>query len=343
MSETEVGKDEMVATVSTLFAKGIVPRNNWHEFLVQWKRAHAEDDRHMMESLLHRGYKVPLDRHYEYIDRHVFYFLNAHGWADSSLLKLPEDANSWNYGGSVQEMPKEFRQQLARKAFNLLCSNLFKMESKPGQGNENHLFILEQHVASEQLFPIIQEFFGIEKNEFSGRVTIRNLFLYGQEMSHNEQQVEAFLLDLAKFLWKWKEHEIPTWRGKEEQNAEKKWNTDMRFRLDNAKPWMIEILDRLGKLEVLQNWILDLDKACLAKLKEIALRSKFYTGEAYLVTKERPVATIEEACCAGSKAAWFLKKHEVLLREHKRLAAIYNAKRQKEEADRKLNELSGKS
>ena len=83
--------------------------------------------------------------------------------------------------------------------------------------------------------------------------------------------------------------------------------------------------------------MLELDKACLAKLKEIATRTEIrlrgFGGT-------RPVASLDEALYCDSEAAWFLAVHELKTREHARLEAIREAEEKKADADRKLEKLT---
>jgi hypothetical protein len=115
----------------------------------------------------------------------------------------------------------------------------------------------------------------------------------------------------------------------------------MRARLEIAQPWMIEVLNWLGRLNVLERWILELSETCLAKLKEIALRSKLseYHPQ-HQVKKSRTVLTVDEACFVGSPAGWLLKRRELMERVHARLTAIREAERERDAAEQKLEELT---
>jgi hypothetical protein len=101
---------------------------------------------------------------------------------------------------------------------------------------------------------------------------------------------------------------------------------------------MIEVLAQLDRLDILKKWLLELDAACLAKLKEIAFRNKL---DKYERDEERNVATLDEACYLGSKSAWLLKEYELKKRESGRLSKIREARQRKAEADQTIAELSG--
>jgi len=339
-------KDEVV--VHTLLTREIRPIHNWHEWLAHWQ---AAKDLQWMESLLHVGFSVPLEQEqygekkYDRIDRDIFYFTIADGWADSFLFRLPEDQekeykvghdSNWNV---IKKTPSELRQQLAGKAFDMLCSNFFKVKLGNNRDGFDFPKVWKELIVSERLFPVIQNFFRVEKGRYSDFVEILNLSLRDDGRSHNERQAVNFLLNLAQFLWTWKEPDTSWPNSKEEKTDERL--AAMRVRVDTAKPWMIEVLAVLKRLDVLQGWILKLDEACLAKLKEIALSNELKTHQ-HPVIKARLVATLDEACYLGSETAWFLKEHELMTKEHKRLGTILEAERKKVEADREIKKLTSK-
>lgn len=321
MSEKSTLKDAGAGFHTTL-TREIRPIRNWHEWLARWQEAETMEE---MLGLLHVGFNASLERGaiwektYDKIDRLTFYFTIADGWADSYLLKISEDENKeyqvgYDQDGHViRESLRKLRHQVARKAFDILCStNFFRTElldSENCRGYESRIK-WEEMITSERLFPVIQNFFRAERGLFGDRIEIRNLSRWDDKRSHNEQQAVNFLLNLAKFVWEWREYEIPSWYTSEQKDEMKMRNVEMRSRLDSAKPWMVEVLAQLGRLDVLRKWILKLDEVCLTKLKEIALRNKLETYRQYSVIKDRPVATLDEACYVGSKAAWFLKEHE---------------------------------
>ncbi|MGC9599355.1 MAG: hypothetical protein ABSE18_03155 [Minisyncoccia bacterium] len=306
-----------------------------------------------MESLLHVGFSISLEqRHdgekkYDRIDRIMFYLIIADGWADRYLLQLPTDGSKEydlgydSNGRRIQKTQSDLRHQLARKAFDMLCLNFFKAELlEGGRYGDRFNEFWEGTVVSERLFPIIQNFFRVEKRRFDNGVEIRNL-PYREEQSHNEQQALDFLLNLANFIWKWKEPGTQWYDASKKDEAEKRIAAT-RVRVDAAKPWMVEVFAQLERIDVLREWILELDEACLAKLKEIALRNELKTSY-HPVTKNRLAATIDEACYVGSKAAWFLKEYDLRAKEHKRLEAIREAEQKKAALDREIEKLAAKS
>ena len=340
-------KEEKGPIIHNLLSREIRPIRNWHEFLERWQAATTLEE---MLGLLHAGLSVPLERYqygekeYDRVDRVMFYFAIAGGWADNDLLKMPADGEGKcpfgrdERSNTIYKTASELRQVVALKAFNMLCMNFFRAEFEGG-GRDGRWFgdFWEEEVASDRLFSTILIFFRAEEDRFD-RVRIRNLSRRS-EPSHNEELARNFLLNLARFIWGWREKEIHSYYKEDEKEAVKKRNTKTRARLDAAKPWMVEVLEQLDRFDLLREWALTLDKPCLAKLKEIAFRSEL-SQHSHPVAKDRGVATLDEACYVGSPAAWFLKKRELKISEGKRLKAILEAKLDIEKADRKIKELT---
>lgn len=327
---------EMV--IHTTLTREIRPIRNWYEWLALWQRAETLEE---MLGMLHVGFNVRLEtlsweekREYDEIDRLTFYFTIADGWTDDVLLRLPEDIESTG-AYSDGKTPRQLRQRLAHKAFDMLCISFFKEAGVPGQGRLSYTFGYqwESVITSERLFQVIQNFFKEETPRYGEHIEIRNLGSFNDQRTHNERFAVNFLLNLAKFMWTY------TWRKSKLLDV---GSTEERGRLattlariNAAKPWMVTVLSKLDEFGVLREWILELDKACLAKLEEIAFRGKLETY--HTVKESRHVMTLDEACYAGSKTGWFLKEHELKLREHARLAAILEVQRLKKAVEKLKN------
>ena len=272
----------------------IKPTSNWQSEFQKWQIA---TDPIWMKGFLHEGFGLPLgpckpnEKEYDIIDRLIFYFVIADNWVD--FFGNQSDKKQLN----------AIREQLARKAFNVLCLNFFNMESFDS-GHTTPKWIWEGTVVSERLLPVIQNFFRVEEGQRDKKMIVRNLSIRDDGRSHNEQHAVGFLLNLARFLWTWKYSPCDL------TGAKQKIIDERYARINAAKPWMIEVLAGLNRLEVLQKWMYKLDDSCLLKLKEIAMRHTVTDGLGH-----RQVTTLEEACYAGSSAAWFLKRHEIVAKE----------------------------
>lgn len=282
----------------------------------------------------HGGY-----REYSNVDRLEVLFAIADGWNDHYAFQTQgvssRDEPTYMMGYDkkqerrIQKSVRELRQMLARKAFDLLCLNFFRMdEPSPHSDRERIETDWLQRIVVSRVFPTIQQFFRITVDTIMHRSEIRNLSYCDNQRSNNEKSAVEFLLKLPKILWEWRSGRT----GDESKEAE------VRARVDTAKPWMLDVLSTLGELRLMQHeWILALDAPCLAKLREVALRNEI--NHCYNPVREsRNVASLEEACYVGSKAAWLLKQHELMIREHERLSVIQNAEWALEKAKRVIAE-----
>lgn len=306
-----------------------------------------------MLGLLHVGFSVPLRRYeygekdYGYVDRLEFYFMIADGWKDSDLLRV--SGVGWleerecqvgqdKIGNVLRKRESELRQEIARKAFNMLCHNFFKEELAVNERDRDDTFGNRWVRKDEfsRLFLIILNFFRAEEGEFRG-VYIRNLTRGGRETTHHEKVGVEFLLKLIAFIWEW-EDEVFSWDFQKKERR----NTLLQATIDKAKPWSIEVLAHLGELTFLRKWLLDFDKGSLEKLKEIAMRNTLRSCDHHSVRKDRPVKTLDEARYLGSPSAWLLAEYELKMKEDKRLRAILRAEEKQEESAREIKKLTAK-
>jgi hypothetical protein len=329
--------------VHPLLEKQIRPIHNWHEWLKRWEEARYFQE---LESLLHCGFNVSFElgtngeKKYDNIDRVLFYLSVADGWSRYDSFEKAEERGSrylfiWSMEGVyLHKTPAELRRQLARKAFDILCLNFFKLKIEI-EGHEEYKKFWNQLVSAEQLLPAIQKFFRVEKTIFNDYVVCN---LFGQsEASHNQKLAVNFLVKLIDFIWKWKMPYLNDWEKDQEP-----FFLAIEARLNKVKPWTIEVLSLLRMLDNLRDHLLDFDEPCLAKLKEIARLAKLEKFHHHPVEEDRLVATLEEACYVGSKSALLLKEHEIKMVEHKRLSGIQEATWAKERAEKKIAELSAK-
>lgn len=333
--------DKPPADELQLFVPEIEPFCNWHAAVVCWNGTRYFQ---WKESILHGGFNLSLRKcdyqepEYDQIDRLLFYLSAADGWNNHCLLERPGDKDIQydlgltTEGRTIRKSPSGLRQQLARKAFDMLCLNFFNLELK--QYRDGHNTEWERIVFSEKFLPQLINFFRVEQEKYGDDFIIRNLS-HGSGQSHNEQLAIDFIFSMVKFVWEWKE---PYLCGCDRDKTGKYYKA-LRQRIDSAKPWLIEILNWLGKLHLLDELILKLDDPCLVKLREIAWRSEL-DDIYHPVDKDRPVASLEEACYVGSAAAWLLKRHELMTRVHRRLEGVLMAQRAKKRLDERIKKLS---
>jgi hypothetical protein len=296
-----------------------------------------------MLGLLHSGYDIIFtdDSENDYHERLQFYFKVADGWSSGMTFqsknkngeKYPIRTGNESYADYDYKTPSDLCRMLAKKAYTILCARFFKLDEKMlNTHRDDFMYEWECTMIKSPTFPTLLHFFHVE-DKSSSRADIRNLNTY--QLSQLEKNVQEFLLTMAVFLWQWKE---PVGYISDQTEKQKKY-WEVHTKIEAAKLWMIEILNRLGKLDFFEDKILSLELPCVAKLNEIAMREKFNSYE-HPVNEDRKVASLDEACYKGSKAAWLVKKYEIMRKEKKRFDAIAEAKDLKESAEKKIRELS---
>ncbi len=246
---------------------------------------------------------------------------------------------------------------IAKKAFDMLVPALFAMpEVKEERDQERKKDREEKWLndfVSGSVCQLVQQFFRLEKARYGDGLQLRNLppRYEWSEMGQSEKVARGFLLKLPRALWEWKRPEIAPPYGDDPKRLEeyqKKLDAveAMRARVNETKVWMIDALTCLGELPMLSRWILQLDRRCLAKLKEIAMRNTLSARE-YPVFDDRLVETLDEACLLGSPSAWLLKRRELMRRERAKLIwkarpILARQRREKEERERQAKIVTAK-
>ena len=288
----------------------IRPELNWKEFLENWKKTTIVGD---LLSLLHRGFDIPAWEPTEAIDRLAFYLMQADGWRDLFFFDFlgKEKYYVFGYDQNNQEIKRsstELRRQVAEKAFNMLSLRFFKNLKFKNLREDSNTW-LEKIIFSEELFPVIQHFFRIEGGK------VRNLHPSKDFRNHNEKMAIDFLENLTQIIWH---------RDSDEFQGEITPEQELfrQFIRQTAKPWTVEILAALNRLDVLHPWLFELGKPTLEKLEEIALQSKL-TKYSSPVTEDRLVNSIEEAFFLDSPAARFLIEYWTKKDVRKKLMKIF--------------------
>ncbi len=323
-----------------LIGRDVRPPRNWNEWLERW---HAAGTYNEMLGLLHTGFNISFGRYsleeteYTHIDQLLFYFGLAEGWKHG--LYSPMDNQEmflvgYNArGGEIKKSSSDLRQDLAKKAFEMLCLNFFAANFRDENREKWLLAMYWRDVFSDKLFPTILRFFRADPLDSS----IDNLSKSWEKPSNNEKQAIAFLLDLMCYMWEWEETETDSYFEGERKEEMKKENARIRNHVENGKLLMMDILVFLDRLDLLDKHMLDLSDACLAKLTEIAMRAEIQ-NHFLLGNKAKPVENLQEACYVGSSVAKFLLIREVRKKIHNTLKAMEAAKRKIKDAETELQE-----
>lgn len=332
------------------FMEDVRPIGHWHEWR-QLMQAAATFEQKL--GLLHVGWDVEMtgapygEKQYEPVDRLKFYFGVADGWTESWNFR-PEwmghqDEPSYRVGWDKDGNRKirtlsEQRQQLAIKAFEILALKYFRFQTtiiERGREERRDRIAFHNRFLLDPAFQALQWFFRIE----NGRVY--NLTSRHNKKSPHEEMALELLLKLPGILWDSEEWEIRSYDSEQQKTKKAQENEMLGEIIPAAKLWMIDVLAALHELDVLEQWLLDLDESCVAKLQEIAMRAEF-AGFSYPVPEKRRVLTIDEACYLGSPSGWLVKKFQLAVAEHARLEAVRQAEIEAEEAAQRLERLRGK-
>lgn len=341
-----VGGKEEDSKVATFLLKQIRTYRNWHECVMEFL---TTDVKQRKISALHEGYNTSIERSYgggldepTYTeeDRAIFYLKVADGYKQVWDHQIPEDEGKKFYDGfdkfgqTEWKVPTQLRQEVALKAFIILCQNFFNLVLYYAKDIRQFDGRWESFIVSEKLFPSIQNFFRFKKQP-DGDINVRNL-PYGKELSHNEQIVVTFLKNLAIFLWEgWKEREVEGYLGIEYRKRTEEANASRARNILNMKLWMIEILSQLREINLVEKWLPTFEPACLEKMREIAMRATLSPGK-HPVKQERKVNSVAEAVLAGSRSAKIIALHEIAVNEINRLKPILDLECEIEHAQRKL-------
>ncbi len=216
------------------------------------------------------------------------------------------------------------REIISRKAFDVLCVKLFTA------GKEGYPPLWWWMLSNQESFDKLLWFCRPEADNYDRPYK-------GEEVRHQTEVFGEFLQDFARLGWA---YDGSLYQYRHDENPE-----EIRARLVAARPQFIEILCYLRQLwwlnQPMSGFSTDfpeLDRACLAKLKGIALGTDLPLPEQDINASSdciRRPKTLHEAICGGSVAAEILVLHSIRQREQKRIAGLFEASRRRwQEAER---------
>lgn len=288
--------------------KGI---ENWTEWKQLWEAAtHAEQ----LHGLLHVGFDVDIRTYHELNERVRFYLAVADGHSaiySQSLRREddPTDPHKKERSTFGVLNRSDLRQKVARKAFKMLCLNFFRLPDKDGEVPS-----WQNAIRDAETLRAILDFF-LQEPDFA--VSEKPLSNIDRDLdSHLTEIICEKLLRLVKEGWL--------------DGRDRGPETCEHFR--RARPQFVEILARLGKLDLLLQKEYEPDDACMAMLETIAMNPRF-------MPIWRAPDSIDVAVAFGSKAAQTLTLLRIKRREIARLEEIENLQEARDEAERKLKSL----
>ena len=298
------------------------PIKNWGEWVSCWAKAWDETTSpELLAGLLHVGFGVRASGPGA-ADRICLYLDLADGYGSDSNFRSPERRLYLTW---AEETPlAELRQQLARKAFSLLVSHLFR-----DQREQSTKFYRPPTWMGSLMLPGVLDrvlrFFS--PRELGG---IENLS--HSTPRHQREIVRQFLLDLCQTAWEY---------GRYDSGKRSYWSSAWTEPLIQARPRLISLLDELHRLRLLLDENYKLDEACLRQLEKLALGREYYlpslTSQGDTHRRPRDLA---EALYAGSVAAEVLLILRTRAEQATRMNELHEALRAQEEAEERLQKLA---
>ncbi|MDI6778086.1 MAG: hypothetical protein QMD77_02745 [Patescibacteria group bacterium] len=268
--------------------------HSWEEWKEYWKRTDLPVE--FRHSLLHFGFQAEANYPEDFIDQVKFYLSLADGyrWEDNFIDQKPENEKFYLQTCFGSLYPHEIRQLLARKTFDVLCTNLFKDVSKSWSAEPSWA----EKVCNEEILKVILHFFRTTP-AFDGRRFV-NLTCPPYKMDNHEQTAAKFLLQLIELAW-------PV--GGASTQLLECWKHSMEM-FERFYSSFIGVLDGLRRLDILLARYKIINNVCLSKLEELALGQD--------EQGEQKFKTLEEANLAGSQAAEILILLRLKQKEHQR-------------------------
>lgn len=290
----------------------------------EWKKLWDEEKRvELLHSLLHFGFNVETtgDQH---LERICLYLEVADGhcrpWG--RLEKDGEEGLSVETALGRFSRPRDLRGAIAKKAFQILCQNLFR-DTDDSYDDCPRWY---QPLTTPRVLPKLLWFFRLDERQNR----LLNLIPSEADSDNHTRVAYNFLLDFCSFTWEPRRHEHPTNPPRDES-----FN-----RLKAVRPQLIAILCALGRLDLLLRKGWEFDEADLLKLRKLAMSEELWLP-VFPSMGHRLPQTLEESVFGGSQAARVLLLLENNRREEERLAKMMELERQRRAAERELQRLEG--
>ena len=291
----------------------------WDQWMARWRAIKNAEE---MLGLLHCGFTVVASGR-EDIERICFYLDVADG--HNSSLGFELSGESRDYFSSQprfldQGMPwSEVRRSIARKAFETVTNAVFKNRSKGGD-SPSWLWLIEH----PELVDKVLWFFRVEEDS----PCIKNAGIHKVENIVYAEIVRTFLSTFVTQRWWF------TYLGDDHYRA-------IQRQLRERRPRFIEILWGIGELEKLFSRNYELDKACLAKLEELAFRQSLQLptkkedrfGVSWDERYRKPIS-LAEAHYGGSMPAIVLTHRRIVAEEQKRFDQLRDLAERRDELER---------
>lgn len=300
--------------------------STWTHWKEQWGATMIAEHKLI---LLHYGFTIDGSTG-DCIDRICFYLDVANGHTSSLNFRLSDEQAGWTNTRFLDERMSwsDVRQSIARKAFEMVANTLFKNRTKGSGDYPSWSWI----VGYPELLDKVLWFFRV-----NDELRIDNLpYAYGGEEGVYSKITHTFLAELANLAWMFSH--FGKYTGKSDHAIQEQ--------LAARRPKFIEILCGIGELGRLFDQQYKLDKACMAKLEELAFRRKLWlpTEEkgprgSFWRDAHRKPATLAEAHYGGSMPAIVLTHRRIVAQEQERFEKLRELSERRDELEREQASL----
>lgn len=318
------------------------PLQWWEEFVFAW-----EHNRHpeVFMTLLDLGFKLSMNKYdrddntkHSNADRWAFYLNVAESHDRLAGLEMEQDGLDVTVygvdGRRVQRSISEFRREVARKAFKVLCHQLSLVPVIEVGRSQKTNSDWKTVITSPSLYPALQYFLRAEEvGHRMMRIEFPNLpyqIFTRDEMVEEREWLWSFIENLAEFVWvrsRSVDEVVPT--NEQELGLHRAWI----HLLDESKTWLVKLFLAFGHGDELRQWF-PLHPTCLRLLSEIAMNKEIKWPGCDSSYGERKVRDLDEALYSGSQAARVLSAHAIFMKVERRRAV--DAKRLRNEREEKL-------
>lgn len=316
-----------------LLEKDLTYIKDWEGWKELWE---GESQAEYLNSLLFFGFDISANEN-EAVERLCLYLEIADGTGRSSnFVKENEEGEDEyfrlrflnpcktfiqrEYENGIKTKA-EFREMLAKKAFQVLCLKFFKNTSKEGYLPSWHKELLDPDVLAKLFW-----FFRSE-----------NQWRWLDD--HHLKIVNNFGYDFCLFVWN---HANGKYRFGFNYPREIDEETIALFR--SVCPDVITVLARLHKLDFLmsRDRYEEVDENCLDRLKKLSLNNVLCLPkiDSSWGNEHRKPKDIKEACLGGSQAARVLTILQIQQKEKAKFNEIQKLEKQRQLAEKELKKLT---
>lgn len=272
-TDNVIGKDQHVHPLSR---KKISQIETWEEWKKHFKAARRMDE---FLGLLHSGFSCDLRDDMEAQGERVCLYLEiADGYKNRKSFLKPGEEEYLDSSEGILMPHLEIRRKIVYKAQRMVVEHFFAADCKIGEIRLPGYPTLSELVLTECVLPKLLWFF--DARRFDDDVQLSNLPYHWMD-SRDQVELRRFLREFVELCWKFAGiRQVDYWVRSEERHDV------LKKQLFKYRPQLIELMLVTKQLWLLVKCRQELDRASLAKLREISLRGKGPDGRSFNALEE---------------------------------------------------------